>query len=270
MNYYFTIITICKNAENIIEETLISVLEQEYEEIEYIVIDGASNDSTNDIINRYMIIAKKKNIKMLHISEPDKGISDAFNKGIQIASGDIIGLINAGDTLLPGALKYISKEIKYDTDIIYGNTICRDKKNNISYLRRKPENVDYSQFASKGLVFTHQSAFVKKTLYDAVGLYNVEFKIIMDTELFIRFYNYGAKFQYIDRNLVSMLAGGISSSPSKRLYYEHLEIGRKYGGVNKKKLIFQYILNIPIAYAKKIAKKNRKVWMFLIGKKRSI
>lgn len=270
MNWKISIVTICKNAENEIIDTLQSVLLQDYSNLEYIIIDGGSTDETNNIINQYYGLLHSKGIKTVHISEPDKGISDAFNKGISISTGDIIGLINAGDTLLEDSLRTISENFDEQLDVLYGNTVFVDKKNGIKYLRKKPENVDYSKFASRGLVFTHQSAFVKKKMYDTVGLYDLDFKIIMDTELFIRFYQSGATFKYIDKNLVSMLAGGISSKPSKKLYEEHIEIGRRYGGVSRWRLRIHYICDMPIAWLKTQVKKNKKLWNFLIGKKRSL
>lgn len=267
----FSIVTISYNAENEIEETIQSVLIQKYRPMEYIFVDGKSTDKTTEIINRFIPILQAAGICVKYLSERDNGISDAFNKGINLAEGDIIGLINAGDTLLPEALQIVMENIKRDTDIIYGNTLLVDKKNNISYLRAKPDHVDYSKFASKGLVFTHQSAFVKRKMYEEVGLYDLEFDIIMDTELFIRFYRYGAKFQYIDYTIVSMLAGGISARPSKRIYQEHIEIGKRYGGVNRYRLLLHYICDIPISAVKKYLKVHHKsLWYILLGKKRSV
>lgn len=104
-------------------------------------------------------------------------------------------------------------------------------------------------------------------MYDTVGLYDLDFKIIMDTELFIRFYQSGATFKYIDKNLVSMLAGGISSKPSKKLYEEHIEIGRRYGGVSRWRLRIHYICDMPIAWLKTQVKKIRSYGIFLLVKK---
>ena len=267
-DYLFSIVTICRNAEKEIESTILSVLQQQNAKIEYIIIDGASTDRTTQNISKFTDEIEKKCVSFRYISAPDKGIADAFNKGIYLATGDVIGLINAGDTLLPGALEELNRVFSDDMDIVYGNTVCIDRENNLKYLREKPNNIDLSQIAKNGLIFTHQSAFVKKKLYDCVGVYDISFRIIMDEELFIRFYNSGARFQYIDFNLVSMLAGGISSKPSKTIYKEHIEISERYGGISRKVLIFSYIKNIPISFIKRIAKKNKKLWYFLIGKDR--
>lgn len=269
-NHVFSIVTICRNAENEIGTTISSVLNQDYDKIEYIIVDGASNDQTNEIIKSMEREIRKKCVRFVYISEPDQGISDAFNKGIAEARGEIIGLINAGDTILPGALHILDEVFTEEIDIVYGNTVFVDKTNNLTYLREKPENVDYSRFAYDGLVFTHQSAFVKKKLYEDVGLYDTNFKIVMDTELFIRFYRHGAKFQYIDQNLVSMLAGGISSRTSKRMVQENAEIGRRYGGYSRSVLILRGIVHIPVGWIKNCLRKNKRLWYFLIGRKRRI
>lgn len=269
-NHVFSIVTICRNAENEIASTIDSILNQDYEKIEYIIVDGASTDRTNEIIRSMEQKIRDKCLRFVYISEPDQGISDAFNKGIAEAQGEIIGLINSGDTILPGALRVLDETFTEETDIVYGNTVFVDKTNNLTYLRKKPENVDCSRFAYDGLVFTHQSAFVKKKLYEEVGLYDVNFKLIMDTELFIRFYRHGAKFQYIDRNLVSMLAGGISSRAGKRMFQEKAEIGRRYGGYSRGMLILRYMGKIPVGWIKSCLRKNKKLWYFLIGRKRKI
>ena len=269
-NHVFSIVTICRNAENEIFDTISSVLNQDYDKIEYIIVDGASTDQTNEIIKSLEWEIRKKCVRFVYISEPDQGISDAFNKGITESQGEIIGLINAGDTILPGALCLLDEAFTEESDIVYGNTVLIDKKRNLTYLREKPENVDYSRFAYDGLGFTHQSAFVKRKLYEDVGLYDINFKIVMDTELFIRFYRYGAKFQYIDRNLVSMLAGGISSRTSKRMLQEKMEIERRYGGYGKSVLILRYIVRIPVRWIKNCLRKNKKLWYFVIGRKRRL
>lgn len=132
MNWKISIVTICKNAENEIIDTLQSVLLQDYSNLEYIIIDGGSTDETNNIINQYYGLLQSKGIKTVYISEPDKGISDAFNKGISISTGDIIGLINAGDTLLEHSLRTISENFDEQLDVLYGNTVFVDKKTVLS------------------------------------------------------------------------------------------------------------------------------------------
>ena len=115
-NLLVSVVTIVRNGEYEIEETIKSVLKQNYKHIEYIIIDGNSTDNTMNIINRY-----KNNISYI-VSEADFGIFDAINKGVQIASGDLIGLIHSGDSYEPNTIKIVAETfIKTNADIIYGD-----------------------------------------------------------------------------------------------------------------------------------------------------
>lgn len=152
-----TVITVCFNAEDTIEQTIQSVLGQNYPELEYIIVDGLSTDATMKIVNKYFCDT------MRVVSESDKGISDAFNKGIGMATGDIIGLINADDQLNTGALARVNKAYQESgADIIYGDTITIDAANNLRMYKKagKLEELKYS------MPFIHQSAFVKKSAYE--------------------------------------------------------------------------------------------------------
>ena len=113
----FSIVTICYNSEETIEETIQSVIMQDYSDYEYIIVDGASTDNTLQIVNKYRGSISKC------ISEADKGISDAFNKGIELAEGEYITFLNSDDIMLPGTLSYVSKALNKNTDIIFGNVL---------------------------------------------------------------------------------------------------------------------------------------------------
>ena len=124
-----SMITICYNAEKTIAKTIESVLSQDYENLEYIIVDGGSKDHTVDIIKSY------ENKKIHWISEKDNGISDAFNKGIKMATGDLIGLINADDYLFPHALANLTLACHECTDVLYGNTIVDDQENELKLIK---------------------------------------------------------------------------------------------------------------------------------------
>lgn len=115
-----SVITVCRNAENVIEKTISSVVEQTYENIEYIIVDGASQDKTLEIVTRY---AEKGNIK--YITEPDRGIYDAMNKGIRMSTGDYLEFLNAGDALINHNVieKVVDEITKCQADIVYGNIL---------------------------------------------------------------------------------------------------------------------------------------------------
>ncbi len=266
----FSVITICFNAVDLIEETMKTVLRQDYSNIEYIIVDGGSNDGTQNKIEEIIPIFEKKGISVKYTSESDRGISDAFNKGIRKATGDVIALINAGDCLLPGVLKKLADNWEDTDQVVYGKTLAIDKENNLRYLREIPDNVDLSKIAYSGLVFTHQSAFVKKEVYDKYGLYDVDIKYIMDSFLFAHFYECGVHFRYFDEVLVSMLYGGISSRPSKEMLKEKILLSEKYNGPSEKSILVAYYKSIPIDFIKSVIRKNPRLWLLMIGQKRAI
>lgn len=173
-----SMITICYNAEKTIAKTIESVLSQDYENLEYIIVDGGSQDHTVDIIKSY------DNKKIHWLSENDNGISDAFNKGIKMATGDLIGLINADDYLFPHALANLTLACNDCTDVLYGNSVVNDEKNGLKLIKRAglEEGLEYC------LPFIHQSSLVRKKAYERFGGYSEKYKICMDYDLFARFY----------------------------------------------------------------------------------
>lgn len=188
-----SLITICYNAEKTIAKTIESVLSQDYENLEYIIVDGGSKDHTIDIIKSY------ENEKIRWISEKDNGISDAFNKGIKMATGDFIGLINADDYLLPHAIANLILACHECTDVLYGNTIVNDEENELKLVKHagSVEGLEYS------LPFIHQSSLVSKKAYEQYGGYSEKYKICMDYDLFARFYRGGRNFNLSIQLLVA-------------------------------------------------------------------
>lgn len=166
-----SMITICYNAEKTIAKTIESVLSQDYENLEYIIVDGGSKDHTIDIIKSY------ENEKIRWISENDNGISDAFNKGIKMAIGDFIGLINADDYLLPHAIANLLLACHEEADVLYENTIVNDEENELKLVKHagSVEGLEYS------LPFIHQSSLVrKKFMSDMEGIQkNIKYAWIM-------------------------------------------------------------------------------------------
>ena len=224
-----SMITICYNAEKTIAKTIESVLSQDYENLEYIIVDGGSKDHTVDIIKSY------KNKKMHWISEKDNGISDAFNKGIKMATGDLIGLINADDYLLPHALANLALAYHDCTDVLYGNTIVNDEQNGLKLIKQagSVEGLEYS------LPFIHQSSLVRKTAYERYGLYSENYKICMDYDLFARFYRGGAKFQYVNTDVSCFTYGGTSCKHPFQTIEEDVSIAEKYGLSHSKAMIYK-------------------------------
>lgn len=239
-----SMITICYNAEKTITKTIESVLSQDYENLEYIIVDGGSKDHTVDIIKGY------DNEKIRWISEKDNGISDAFNKGIKMATGDLIGLINADDYLLPHALSNLALACHASTDVLYGNTIVNDEKNGLKLIKRagSVEKLEYY------LPFIHQSSLVRKTAYERYGVYSEKYKICMDYDLFARFYRGGAKFQFVSTFVSCFTYGGTSCRHPFQTIAEDVSIAEEYGLSHSKATIYKtkmYIKNsIKIVFAK--------------------
>ncbi|MDO4161361.1 MAG: glycosyltransferase family 2 protein, partial [Prevotellaceae bacterium] len=184
-----SIITISFNSENTIEETIRSVIDQDYDNVEYIIIDGKSTDNTLNIINKY-----REHIDVL-VSEKDRGISDAFNKGISHATGDMICLINSDDYLLPGSLSKVAEEYDGKSDIYSGNVLLWNPDN--GFRCREIPSVKFPIMPFFCHV-AHQGMFATKECYRKYGTYDINIRFPMDLDFLIRAYNNGAKFHYMN------------------------------------------------------------------------
>ena len=164
-----TVVTVCFNAEKVLEQTMLSVLSQTYKDIEYLVIDGGSKDGTLDIIKKY-------SDKVKWISEPDKGIYDAMNKAIKMASGEWINFMNAGDCFasIDVLENVFSKEYPEEVKFLYSDNWYEDEKG----IRT------YAPHDHKSLSLNHQSCIYRKSLHSVHGQYIVTPKIIVSDLLF--------------------------------------------------------------------------------------
>lgn len=171
----FSIITICKNASESIRRTMESVLQQKYDDYEYIVIDGASDDGTTDIAYSYLTP------KVKIISEPDRGISDAFNKGIKVSAGDALFFLNSGDYFVnDNVLGRAADDMAEHRADIYTYAVA----NIVNH--RFPENEEKGKVCWEKSLIPHQGTFVKRSVFEEIGLFNENFKIRMDYDFFYR------------------------------------------------------------------------------------
>lgn len=201
-----SIITVSYNSSQTIEDTIVSVLAQNYQDLEYIIVDGNSTDTTMDIVNKY-----KDKINKI-ISEKDSGIYDAMNKGIKMATGDIIGILNSDDLYKSQTvLKDVADCFKEkNIDACYGNIEYVDRCDIKKVVRFWRAGEYKKEKLNSGWIMPHPAFFVKKEVYNKYGLFNLDFRIAADYELMFRFLLKGIKLGYINKTLVSMREGGFS------------------------------------------------------------
>lgn len=214
-----TVITVTYNAENFIENTIISVLKQDYKNLEYIIIDGKSTDDTVKIINKY-----KEHIAYF-ISEEDLGIYNAMNKGIEIATGKFINFMNAGDTFTKeNVVSSIFKKLENKTDIIAGDINYNNEGNKM--VLRKTQGLDdiYNGFFS---FCCHQAVFVKTYILKEY-MFDIQYKIAADFEFILRCYKNKKQFQFINLIVANYLNGGESKKHKTIARIEELFILTKY------------------------------------------
>ncbi|MBQ6694612.1 MAG: glycosyltransferase [Bacteroidaceae bacterium] len=217
-----SIVTICFNSASTVEETIKSVLGQDYPYIDYVMIDGGSTDGTVDIINRY---AERLGY---FCSEPDEGISDAFNKGVKRAKGDIVCIINSDDILLPGALKSVAEHYEEGVDIYRGNVIIRNKETGFA-----GRDIPSMKFPLMPFFVNvdHQGTFVSLDAHRRWGYYDTNFRYMMDHDFLARCYQGGARFKYVPVDVAEFRLGGVSVAtiPQKRYDLEHIVLNNGGG-----------------------------------------
>lgn len=228
MKIKFSIVTITFNSERTLQETLESILAQNYRPIQYIIQDGESTDATLSIVENYKDRFAKEEIELIVVSEKDKGISDAFNKGLSKADGDIIGIINSDDKLCESALEIISENYKKNIDIYYGDCVIFNDRNNSQYVAI-PKFSKKPKLLNEKMPLFHPSCFISRETYERYGVYDVNIKLCMDRELLLRIYRGGGEFLYIHRSLSYYREDGINQMNYKKRASENMEISIKYG-----------------------------------------
>lgn len=201
-----SVITVCYNAVSTIETSILSVIEQDYENLEYIVIDGGSLDGTKSIIEKYAAHIA------FYLSEPDFGMYDAVNKGITQATGDVIGLLHANDRFAgKNILSIVAANFrKFNSDAVYGDLVFINPNEKIVRNWKSKTCTDFS--LQTGWMPPHPALYIRKEIYDRYGNYRLDFGTAADYELILRFfYRHKIKTTYVNQIFIKMLTGGISN-----------------------------------------------------------
>lgn len=224
----FSIITVSYNSAKTIARTIESVLNQNYSDFEYIIVDGSSKDDTLNIIKKYQGVSDGK---ISFISEPDNGMYDAMNKGVKIAKGEIIGIVNSDDWLETDALSTISERVGIHgtDDVVYTGSIIYHYNDGNKQILRKTEKDLKGAIKIYDMGINHPATFVPKAVYEKHGLFDTNFKLQADADLINRLYRENVKFIFIDKVLSNQADGGASTNSAKRSLKDYRYILSKNG-----------------------------------------
>lgn len=228
-----TIITVAYNAAETIADTLQSVASQTYPDIEHILIDGASRDATMAVVNEHGSHLAKC------ISEPDRGIYDAMNKGIALATGDIIGFLNADDFYAsPRSLEIIAKAFSEPgIDACYGDLLYVSKRDASSIVRYWRSSSYRKDSFRKGWSPPHPTFFVRRRVYEELGGFSLDFKIAADTEIMFRLLEVeGIRSVHIPQTIIKMRTGGESNKNLRNIILQNREIVRLINASRSRKI----------------------------------
>ena len=253
-----SIITVVFNGEKYLEQTINSIANQSYQNIEYIIIDGGSTDKTLDIIRQHEVKIDR------WISESDRGLYDAMNKGIALATGEIIGILNSDDLYLENAVLEIVKEYQkiQQPCVIYGDMYkFADEYRTVSLHRG---DLSDRAFETASILINHPTCFVHRSLYENFGTFNLEYEVGADRELMMRFHSHNVPFIKLDRAIAKFRLGGTTSNQSLSSIVNR-EIVQEYKLLNTYKIARTRIAKVLL---RKTVQSFRK-WVFyqLLGEK---
>ena len=252
-----SIITINRNNKDGLRMTMQSVLGQDYGDLEYIIVDGASDDGSVEVIQEYETLFAQKNVPFQYESKPDRGIFNAMNKGIVKADGEYLLFLNSGDYLVSSSVLTSFAQMGTVEDFVSGNVqVCIDGR---AQIRKSPQNVSFLFFHNNSL--PHQATFIKKKVFETYGMYNEENKIKSDWENSLRSLIIGdATYRHVEQTISYYDVLGVSSQDAflelkkqeqKRVYlsimpeyvYETLSFyQQKYHGfISQKRMYDEYM-----------------------------
>jgi glycosyltransferase involved in cell wall biosynthesis len=207
-----SIVTISFNQAKFVERTILSVLEQDYPNVEYIVVDPGSTDGSRDIIERYSSRISKI------ILDPDKGPADGLNNGFNAATGEVFGFLNADDVLLPGSLRRVAEffDRQPKCDLVLGNGNVIDGEDNLlRHVSTRPFTAH--RYFHDGVRFIQQSTFFRREAFNQLGGFNIENRTCWDGELFVGMVKQGATVEYVNEDLAAFRIHPASISGSGRV-----------------------------------------------------
>lgn len=227
-----SIVTATYNSGATIRDTLESVLRQTYPNVEHIVVDGGSNDCTMDVVREY---EPRYGGRLRYVSEPDKGIYDAMNKGIAMATGDVVGLLNSDDFFTcDDVVSRIAATFEAaDVDAVYGDIHYVHEGDLKKCTRYYSSKLFHRRWLRFGFMPAHPSFYCHKRVYDQYGGFDLSFKIAADFDCVLRFiFVHRIKTKYIPMDFVTMRTGGASTSgisSHKQILRDHQRAFKKYG-----------------------------------------
>ena len=208
MNLKFSVVTVVFNGSSVIERTIESVLNQEYEPYEYLIFDGKSTDNTLEIVNRYHDAFKQKGISFVVVSEKDTGIYNAMNKGVKAAKGDFISFLNAGDWYELDALKNVNASYQEEPfELTYGGLHYINPNGTVT--NKMSKNDDHGIVTSRH--WNHPSMFLSTELYKQNG-FDEKYPAYADFNLYLKMRKKGAKIRVIDKIITNFVADGVSTN----------------------------------------------------------
>ena len=243
-----SIITATYNSERTLRDTMESILSQTFQDFEYIIVDGASKDATLDIIHEY---EPRFQGKMRYVSEPDKGIYDAMNKGFAMATGDVIGILNSddfftSDDVLQAVVDGFAGEY---VDAVYADIHYVNTDDLTKCVRYYSSGVFRPWMMRFGMIPAHPSFYCRKAVYDQYGSFDTTYRIAADFEILLRLiFIHRIRTRYVKKDFVTMRLGGASTTGYgswSLIMKEHLQIMKRHGVVTNRFLLsLRYIYKL--------------------------
>jgi len=243
-----SIITATYNSERTLRDTMESILNQTFQDFEYIIVDGASKDATLDIIREY---EPRFQGKMRYLSEPDKGIYDAMNKGFAMATGDVIGILNSddfftSDDVLQAVVDGFAGEY---VDAVYADIHFVGTDDLTKCVRYYSSSVFRPWMMRFGMIPAHPSFYCRKAVYDQYGSFDTTYRIAADFEILLRLiFIHRIRTRYVKKDFVTMRLGGASTTGYgswSLIMKEHLQIMKRHGVVTNRFLLsLRYIYKL--------------------------